>query len=487
MKKLTRIFMLFLLSALSVSCADNSAVTDHTYRTDDSPAVQTSVPDYETRDLGKREFVFLNCPRDLWSMHCAIAPDEITGEEVNDLMFGRNRYVEDTLNCSITERNTQTIADVTAMMRTAVLAGDDEYQIAYIPMYTGVTAISEELIHDLSSFDELQFDREWWNRELLESSSIGGKNYFAASSLHLMSIDGIWCVFFNQNMMDDLGLGYPYELVRSGKWTVSEMLRYIKAASNLNGDDSFSPFSFDGNSVYGCVSITSGIPKFLYGAGMDYVVNENDVLTLNIKSRRFIDVLEKYTPFFSDSGMFVNVQATGDFASYTGGITPYIAAFTQNRALFIGTEVKVANTLRGMEQPFGVLPFPKLDETQENYRSTALHQLSVATIPVTAKSPEDCALLLDVLSCESEKRVLDRFISNTIEQKGLRNEESIEMLGLIRQTLSFDPGVAFQIATDLENKLRDDLVSGSEGFASDIAALENSLREKLDVLAESTK
>ena len=91
------------------------------------------------------------------------------------------------------------------------------------------------------------------------------------------------------------------------------------------------------------------------------------------------------------------------------------------------------------------------------------------------------------MSCESEKRVLDKFISNTIEQKGLRNEESIEMLGLIRQTLSFDPGVAFQIATDLENKLRDNLVSGSEGFASDIAALENSLREKLDVLAESTK
>lgn len=60
MKKLTRIFMLFLLSALSVSCADSSAVTDHTDRTDDSPAVQTSVPDYETRDLGKREFVFLD-------------------------------------------------------------------------------------------------------------------------------------------------------------------------------------------------------------------------------------------------------------------------------------------------------------------------------------------------------------------------------------------------------------------------------------------
>ena len=120
---------------------------------------------------------------------------------------------------------------------------------------------------------------------------------------------------------------------------------------------------------------------------MDYVVNENDVLTLNIKSRRFIDVLNKYAPFFSGDGMFMNVQATGDFASYTGGITPYIAAFTQNRALFIGTEVKVANTLRGMEQPFGVLPFPKSDETQDNYRSTALHQLSVATIPVTAKSP----------------------------------------------------------------------------------------------------
>ena len=72
----------------------------------------------------------------------------------------------------------------------------------------------------------------------------------------------------------------------------------------------------------------------------------------------------------------------------------------------VGTEVKVANTLRVMDQPFGVLPFPKLDENQSDYRSTALNQLSVATIPVTADKPEDCALLLDLLSCESDKQVL---------------------------------------------------------------------------------
>lgn len=485
MKKTVRLTAILLALLLLSSCAEQTPPEVNEPPDSSQSATETIADDYETRDLGNREFIFLNCPRDQWSMHCAIAPEEINGEPVNDLMFERNRYVEDLLNCTITETNLAGINDITEALRKSVIAGDDEYQIAYIPMSDGMTAISEKLIHELGKFDELQFDKPWWNQALLDSGSVGGKIYFAASSLHLMSIDGIWCMFFNQNMMDDLGLEYPYELVRQGKWTFDQMMKYCKAASNLNGDETFSPFSFEGNSVYGCVSIANGVSKYLYGAGLNYAVKDKDnLLVSNLNSSSFIGVLDKYSTFFGDSGIFMNVQASQDFSAYTGGITPYIAAFTQNRSLLIGTEVKVAGTLRVMDQPFGVLPFPKLDENQSGYRSTALNQLSVATIPVTADKPEDCALLLDLLSCESDRQVLDTFIANTIEQKGLRNDESIEMLRLIRDSLSFDPGIAFQIAPDLEVNLRSKLFAGDSSFASEIASAESAVKEKLAALTD---
>ena len=138
MKKTVRLTAILLALLLLCSCTEQTTPGGNDSPDSSQSSTETTADDYETRDLGNREFIFLNCPRDQWSMHCAIAPEEINGEPVNDLMFERNRYVEDILNCTITETNLGNIYDITEALRKSVIAGDDEYQIVYIPMSDGI-------------------------------------------------------------------------------------------------------------------------------------------------------------------------------------------------------------------------------------------------------------------------------------------------------------------------------------------------------------
>jgi len=316
---------------------------------------------------------------------------------------------------------------------------------------------------------------------MLEATSIGQKSYFATSSAHLVGMDSIWCLFFNESMMDDLGLTYPYQLVRDGKWTLDEMQKYTSAAANLNGA---SDFSMNGNSpaIYGCTSFADGTSKFIYGVGGSYFSKDkNDMPVFNAESERFVNSLMKLSSYLSTPGEYLrsNNESIPE--------TSYITYFKQQKALFLAAETKAAQTLRDMEQSFGIIPFPKADDAQENYQSTCMHQVCVFTIPTTNPEPEKVGLLFDALSWESDDKVLDTYFGVTVEQKGLRNEESIEMLKIIKETRSVDIGIAYQWAAGLEAKLVSTVFSTTPSIASHVATYKESIITAMNKTIDAIK
>ena len=84
--------------------------------------------------------------------------------------------------------------------------------------------------------------------------------------------------------------------------------------------------------------------------------------------------------------------------------------------------------------------------------------------------PERTGVILDALTYESYENILPIFYDVTLSQKGLRNEESIEMLQIIRDTRFFDLGDAYGWTTKVQNSVRNALDKGNAGVASLIAA-----------------
>ena len=87
---------------------------------------------------------------------------------------------------------------------------------------------------------------------------------------------------------------------------------------------------------------------------------------------------------------------------------------------------------------------------------------------------------MDALTYESYTDILPIFYGVTIEQKGLRNEESIEMLDIIRSTRFFDIGDAYGWTTSIQDSIRRALDVGNDNIASIIASNKDAVNAAIE-------
>jgi hypothetical protein len=137
----------------------------------------------------------------------------------------------------------------------------------------------------------------------------------------------------------------------------------------------------------------------------------------------------------------------------TAGPGFYIDVFRARRAAFLTCEVKATLEERDMEDSFGMIPFPKFDEAQENYYTNTTYRTSWLTMPKTQKDPERAGVIVDALSYESFHDILPIYYDVTVSQKGLRNDDSIEMLDIIRASRGIEFSVALGPCKNFYNQL----------------------------------
>ncbi len=486
-----RIVITLLLAAMGLSVlscggqpTDNPSGGDTTPSDTTAPGAKEEAYPYYNQDLGGETFTFFNVKKDLWNMICVLQPEEMTGETVNDLIFERNEFVKDQLNFEIEEINAETYSEMPTIFAQAVMAGEETYDAIFMQNTYINSGLAQNYYQCLNDVSTMHLDQPYWDRRMLEDTSLMGKNYAASSSITMMAWDSMWCLFFNESMMDDLQLEYPYQLVRDGKWTIDELAKYCKAAANLNGADSFA-LTDTTPAVYGCVSFADVVYKFIYGLGGSVALKDKDDMPyFNADSEAYINIAQKLAEVAGVDGEFcLSASATNTEPTY------YQTIYEKQQALFLGAELKTAQLLRNMSQSFGIVPFPKLNEAQENYRSTPVHQLACAMIPITNNAPEKVGLILDALAYESDAKIVNEYFGVMVEQKGLRNQDSIDMLHIIKDTRSFDVGVFYHWSDSLESAMESAVTNGSTAIASEVAAyksaFETTMNEMLDAMQDN--
>ena len=153
--------------------------------------------------------------------------------------------------------------------------------------------------------------------------------------------------------------------------------------------------------------------------------------------------------------------------------------------MFLTCELKSASVMRDMDATFGLLPYPKYDESQENYQTLMNASSCLLTVPNNIEDPEFTGTVLDALSYESLQSVLPEYYDVSLSQKGLRNDESIEMLQIIRNTRGIEFARIFGVTTSLLEKLRALADSGSDTYVSVIASNKAQVAENLQKLLDS--
>ncbi len=475
-----RIFTLLLALAMlagTVSCGGETPADTQPSDTGTDSASDTvgQEPEYTfTKEYSGETLTILNA-EDIWSMHARIDRDGTDGEVLNDAMYERCRKVEEEMEITLEEINvTMNGYTLGTTAHNAFLAAEDIYDLIFVPGYQIPTFKSEEMLLDLASLDGLQLDKDWWIRSFNDAGTVNGELYTAASYIQLMVSDSSWCLFFNESMMEKLGLDKPYDLVREGKWTFDRLAEYAKAGAMLNGDDSFD-WDPNGKSVYGVSG--AAIVTFMHCAGEQVIENQNGELVLTAGSQRFYDVFDKFAALFPLKQGIIKPTESGAEDGQPGS---YITLFETERALFLTGEICKTTRLRDKSFSFGIVPYPKYDENQEQYYSMPYNGCCNMAMMTINGNPEFAAAAADALAYVSLEMVAPVYREVTLEQKGLRNDDSIEMLEIIMSSsvpeLTAIYGIGGAIKTGVDSKYQ----AGETGIASVVAANKESVEAKLE-------
>lgn len=431
----------------------------------ETTAAPETEPPYVYPDVtyGGDEFAILNAA-DRYAMLYQLMPAELNGESLNDERYKLNQEVAE--RYQITLKETQVAYnDLQTYAQQEVLANTPVHDIFYLSPKQIAALMNAGYMHNLLDVEKLNIEEDWWDQTLIEAGTLKEKYlYYLGGNYHLQGFEGTTCIFFNKKMMSDLNLELPYQLVRDGKWTMDKLYEYASKAANLNGDTSFD-YNASGSSIYGIATITNLMPAFIMGSNAYYVEkDEADMPVISFTSEHFQNVCTKIAALTGSEGIY---KAKDE-----------VALFMADRALMIGAEVKAAaNEMRDMQSEFGMLPIPKYDEAQEDYVTNMYWASHMVSIPVTCKDVDRAAIVIDTLNYEAAERLLPVYYDR-VSYKGLRDQDSIDMLEIIRSSRYYNWGLSYGWLDSIEPTVHSMLVEGN-GNISALAASASKVVQKL--------
>ncbi|MBE6611756.1 MAG: hypothetical protein E7632_04630 [Ruminococcaceae bacterium] len=433
MKK--NILALLLLSAMLASSACGGSSTDTTDTTggasDTTAAEETGVTDgLGEWDFGGDTFDMLTR---LYSMvHANLNTDETTGDLLNDEIYNRNRRVEDRFNFKFTETYYSYDDGGNDYPRQFLLAGDETYDLYSGRLNNMFTFAAEGLIIPAGEIPHIDHTKPYWNDQLHEILKVAGKYRFVVGDYSLAAADFASFMIYNKTMADEFSISGLYDLVREGKWTLDKFAEYAKlAVSDLDGNQ-----KMDASDRYGYVSVAYDVPIDLaLGAGVRlFSKDENDLITYVAPTdEKVIDVFNRIWEIMWDDGVWHVNTANDDRLEQ-------LKLFTDNQSLFAyATPFILTTTLRETTVDFGVLPFPKWDEKQENYY-TRTGGIELFGISYSNKKPEMAGVIMEAMACDSYNNLTPAYYDATLNVKGTRDEDSVEMLQIILDSRIHDYG-----------------------------------------------
>ena len=170
---------------------------------------------------------------------------------------------------------------------------------------------------------------------------------------------------FNKRLYEENGLEEPYEMVRNGEWTLEKLEEQCRdITQDLNGDT-----VLDHNDQWGLLSSDSAVIGFITSCGIKTIETDSSgAFVFSLDSERNVGALSSLYNFFSNGQIQLRAQAMDGLVPDIW--TEIIDIFKEGRALYRITTLSDVATMRDMEDDFGILPLPKLDEEQDSYYST---------------------------------------------------------------------------------------------------------------------
>lgn len=352
--------------------------------------------------------------------------EESDGTPLNDAIFARNLATEDLLGIKVTPIFADNDEIIRNQVQTEVTAGTTDYDTVLNRMdYIGPQAESGLY---LNLMDHLDTSNPWWDKNIVETFTMfNSKLYWITGDINVFDDFAVEVLFTNKSILEQNGFELPYKDVLEGKWTIDRMYEMAKACEkDVDGNGKM----VVGKDIVGHIECNDHIKHWIYAMGEKSCdIDSEGNLEVNILTESHISAVDTLFNYMVEKQM-----------TYTANWDQ----FFKGTVVFCGNMLGPINSLREMEDDFGVIPMAKKNEEQENYGHYVSNGWTTAyAVPMTNKDPDRTGIILEVLCGFSTDTVRSALYDVLFAAKLVRDTESVEMLDIIFDTKSYDWAVDF--------------------------------------------
>ena len=466
---LKRLLAVMLAAGMLLSAVACSTGGDDT--TDESKDGTQAVTEEDTGDKPNiqktnynEEFVMLNCSSIL-DDELFWVDDSKRGDPMADSVYERALNIKEHLGVTLTLQEEPT--NYASSVRTMVQAGEDAYQLVLSHGTTGAgSMVSSNVLYNFADFADVNLDAPYWNQDIMNAAKIGDRYLLGYGDF---SLSHVHCLIFNKDMMAEYKLTEPYALVDNQQWTLDQFIRMASTVSKDNGDG-----ILDDQDTYGLTGwCGSYMTSFVVGCGMN-VLEKDETDTYYIayskNQEKLVALTDKLISFCNSDSAYmegINGRKAVDFSKGTTLFQLYDAADLAN--------------LRNSEVRFGVVPFPKWDEQQEDYRCLSMN--GMMCVPSVIKNPAMVGQTLELLGYYTAP-VKTAFYEDLLGSKLSEAPDDARMLDLIWNHQIFDPIlIAYDASSSVANAfyfMQGQVSSGQNTVASSLKGLEKGVNKSIN-------
>ncbi|MBR5365438.1 MAG: extracellular solute-binding protein [Clostridia bacterium] len=403
--------------------------------TEEAPAENVDVNGYLKDDLPELDFGGQTVSVLFWSdvENAEFDVEEMNGEIVNDAICQRNIDVEDRLKIDYnwvgTPGNNGSKDKYVAVAQASVQAGDGAYDIYAAYSRTIGASVVNCLTRTLQDSPYIDYEKPWWPDNLLEESLIHDRLYFVSGDISTNVLHMMYCIYYNKQLLEDYNLPVPTDMVFEGTWTVDKLVEMTNDAyRDLNGNG-----KVDVNDGFGFTLVDFHNDAFYTGSGLRLVEKDPDEIlkiSEDFYSERAVDLLAKIGPWEATDTVYLQ--------------SDYETPFTEGRALFNVNRAHYASkALRDSELTYGILPVPKYDENQQNYRTVMGNPITLYAVSRDSAIPEIDQAVLECMASEAYRLTTPAIFENNMKKKYSIDDVNAQMYDIVRGTVSFELGRFF--------------------------------------------
>lgn len=501
-KKLFALLLAALMvsSAALVSCSDDQ--TDDKQGEDTTPAVTdagvTETTEAETtvapelldelptdnKDYEGTEYIVMSRDQPASAIAWMIADiytEEENGERINDAVYARNLSMEERFGVKVKQDlvDTKTINNV-AQQR--ISAGEDSFTVLQVPYQNQAALVVNGYLLNMANLEYLNFDKLWWDTTAIDSTSIADRVYYAAGASQLNNYKATWAVLFNKKLTADANVPDLYELVKSGEWTLDALMTHAEAISNDVNGDGMMEWGVD---VFGVGLQNEVVLPLTLGTGAKIVdFQEDGTYEFKLGSEQFVNAMEQAWKFLGGGHEYV--LNANKYDGMTNQWIEFRNLFMADQIGFYMGHLGTVTLVGGdMNSDFGILPFPKVLEGQEEYYSTLQYNnADTLSVPKSTQDVKRTGLLTEAYQMLSYGTVREAYYDYTLTLRSSRDTQSGEMLDLIFAQRNLDISLVFNSTTNMQTTLQSAGTAASFTFASIAASKGKAFQANIDKVVE---